>query len=155
MKEAVLLALSEDMEIDQIQITETGLVVSMISTTPSSCCPLCSQPSSDVHSHYHRTLKDAPCVGRHLQLSLLVRKFFVRAGCRQRSRRASVFCGWGGERQSCRESGPYLVYQQRPGRGASDQIKTPETHYVWEGWIFSSASAGSPCGLTTYQNVSL
>jgi transposase len=78
MKEAALLALSEGMELDQIQITETGLVVSVISTSPQSCCPLCSQPSSYIHSHYHRTLKDAPCVGRQLQLSLTVRKFFCR-----------------------------------------------------------------------------
>ncbi len=78
MKEAALLALSEGMEIDQIQITETGLVVSVISTHPQSCCPLCSQPSSHIHSHYHRSLKDAPCVGRQLQLSLTVRKFFCR-----------------------------------------------------------------------------
>src|SRR5438552_15461840 len=78
MKEATLLALSEGMEIDQIQITETGLVVSVISTSPQSCCPLCSQPSSDIHSHYHRTLRDAPCVGRQIELSLRVRKFFCR-----------------------------------------------------------------------------
>ena len=31
-----------------------------------------------MHSHYHRTLKDAPCGGRQLQLSLTVRKFFCR-----------------------------------------------------------------------------
>jgi transposase len=78
MKEAALLALPEGMEIDQIQITERGLVVSVISAHPQSCCPLCSQPSSHVHSRYHRTLKDAPCVGRPLQLSLTVRKFFCR-----------------------------------------------------------------------------
>lgn len=78
MKEAALLALPEGMEIDQIQITESGLVVEVASTSPQSCCPLCSQPSSDIHSHYHRTLKDAPCVGRQLQLRLSVRKFFCR-----------------------------------------------------------------------------
>ena len=78
MKEAALLALPEGMELDQIHITETGLVVSVISTHPQSCCPLCSQPSSHIHSHYHRTLKDAPCVGRQLQLFLTVRKFFCR-----------------------------------------------------------------------------
>jgi transposase len=78
MKEATLLALSEGMEIEQIQIRETGLVVSVISTHPQSCCPLCSQPSSHIRSHYHRTLKDAPCVGRQLQLFLTVRKFFCR-----------------------------------------------------------------------------
>ncbi len=75
MKEATLLALPEGMEMAQIQITETGLVVSVIATHPRSCCPLCSQPSSHIHSYYHRTLKDAPCVGRQLQLSLTVRKF--------------------------------------------------------------------------------
>jgi transposase len=78
MKAAALLALPEGMEIDQIQITETGLVVEVISTTPSSSCPLCSQPSSHIHSYYHRTLKDAPCVGRQLQLRLSVRKFLCR-----------------------------------------------------------------------------
>jgi transposase len=76
MKEATLLALPEGMEIDQIQITETRLVVSVICTYPQCCCPLCLQPSSHIHSHYHRTLKDAPCVGRQLQLFLTVRKFF-------------------------------------------------------------------------------
>src|SRR6202035_5505226 len=78
MKEAALLALPEGMEIDQIQITETGLEVSVRSTHPQPCCPLCSEPSSHIHSHYHRSLKDAPCVGRQLQLSLTVRKFFCR-----------------------------------------------------------------------------
>ena len=57
---------------------ETGLVVKVSSTTPSSCCPLCLQPSSHIHSYYHRTLKDAPCVGRQLQLILTVRKFLCR-----------------------------------------------------------------------------
>jgi transposase len=78
MKEAALLALPKGMEIDQIQITESGLVVSVRSTTPSSCCPLCSESSSHIHSYYHRTLKDAPCVGRQLQLELSVRKFLCR-----------------------------------------------------------------------------
>jgi transposase len=78
MKLAALLGLPEGMEVDQIQITETGLVVEVISTAPVSCCPLCSQPSSHIHSYYHRTLKDAPCVGRQLQLRLSVRKFLCR-----------------------------------------------------------------------------
>lgn len=50
MKAATLLALPEGMEIDQIQITKTGLVATVSSTAPSSSCPLCSQPSSHVHS---------------------------------------------------------------------------------------------------------
>jgi transposase len=78
MKLAALFGLPEGMEVDQIQITETGLVVEVVSTNPQSCCPLCSQPSSHLHSRYHRTLKDAPCVGRQLQLRLSVRKFLCR-----------------------------------------------------------------------------
>src|SRR5205085_2653619 len=78
MKAAALLALPEGMEIDQIQITETGLVVEVASTTPSSCCPLCLQPSSPIPSYSHRTWKDAPCVGRPLQLRLSVRQCLCR-----------------------------------------------------------------------------
>ncbi len=78
MNAAALLDLPEGMERDQIQITETGLVVEVASTHPQSSCPLCSQPSSHIHSYYHRTLKDAPCVGRQLQLRLSVRKFLCR-----------------------------------------------------------------------------
>jgi len=78
MKAAALLGLASSMEIDQLQITETGLIVEVASTCPQSCCPVCSQPSSHVHSYYHRTLKDAPCVGRQLQLELFVRKFYCR-----------------------------------------------------------------------------
>jgi transposase len=78
MKQATLLALPEGMQIDQIHITESGLVVEVVSTQLQSSCPLCFQPSSHVHSYYHRTLKDAPCVGRQLQLRLCVRKFYCR-----------------------------------------------------------------------------
>src|SRR5260370_33187692 len=78
MKEATLLALPQGMEIAQIQITETGLMVEVASTRPESCCPLCSEPSSHIHSYYHRTLKDAPCVGRPLELRLSVRKCYCR-----------------------------------------------------------------------------
>ena len=57
MKEATLLSLPEGMEIDQILISAAGLEVSVSSTHPQSCCPLCSQPSSHIHSHYHRSLR--------------------------------------------------------------------------------------------------
>jgi hypothetical protein len=76
MKAAALLGLPEGMEIDQIQITEASLVVSVISSTSSSSCPLCLQSSSHIHSYYRRSLKDAPYVGRQFRLS--VRKFLCR-----------------------------------------------------------------------------
>ena len=70
-----LLALPEGMLIDQIQITENGLIIEVVATTPISCCPLCSEPSSSIHCHYRRTLRDAPCAGRRVELVLTVRKF--------------------------------------------------------------------------------
>src|SRR6266480_5171240 len=66
------------MRIEQIQITENGLVITVVATTPMSCCPLCTEASSSIHCHYRRTLRDAPCAGRRVQLVLTVRKFYCR-----------------------------------------------------------------------------
>jgi len=73
-----LLPLPEGMLIDQIQIAETGLVVSVRATHPTSCCPLCSEASSSIKDHYRRSLRDVPCGGRRVQLVLTVRKFYCR-----------------------------------------------------------------------------
>ena len=43
MEETSLLSLPEGMLIEQIQITENGLVIAVVSTSPTSCCPLCSE----------------------------------------------------------------------------------------------------------------
>jgi transposase len=66
------------MLIEHIQITEDGLVITVVATHPTSWCPLCSQSSSSIHSHYRRILRDAPCAGRQIQLVLTVRKFYCR-----------------------------------------------------------------------------
>jgi transposase len=75
MERTPLLPLPEGMLIEQIQITETGLVVSVMATHPTSCCPLCSEASSCIKSHYRRSLQDVSCGGRRVQLALTVRKF--------------------------------------------------------------------------------
>ena len=38
MEGACLLALPEGMQIEQIRITENGLVIQIAATTPTSCC---------------------------------------------------------------------------------------------------------------------
>ncbi len=78
MEKTPLLPLPEGMLIDQIQLTATGLLISVISTHPTSCCPLCAEPSSSIKSHYRRTLRDVPCGGRQVLLALTVRKFYCR-----------------------------------------------------------------------------
>src|SRR5260370_17239578 len=75
MEGASLLALPEGMQIEPIQITETGLVIQAAATAPTSSCPLCSEISSSIHCHYQRTLRDAPYAGRRVQLLLTLRKF--------------------------------------------------------------------------------
>jgi transposase len=64
--------------IESMEKTETDLVVSVVSTHPTSCCPLCSWPSSSVHSSYHRSMRDVPCGGQNVRLALTARKFFCR-----------------------------------------------------------------------------
>jgi len=78
MEETSLLFLPEGMQIEQIQITENGLVIAVVATTPTSCCPLCTEPSTSIHCHYRRALRDTPCAGRRVQLLLTVRKFSCR-----------------------------------------------------------------------------
>jgi transposase len=73
-----LFSLPEGMLAEQIQITDNGLVIEVIATSPTSCCPICSEESSSIHCHYRRTLRDVPCAGRRVQLLLTVRKFSCR-----------------------------------------------------------------------------
>jgi transposase len=78
MEGTCLLSLPEGIQIEQMQIIENGLVIEVAATTPTSCCPLCFEPSSSIHCHYRRILHDAPCAGRRVQLLLTVRKFSCR-----------------------------------------------------------------------------
>ncbi len=73
-----LFALPEGMQVSQIQITENGVVVEVVATSLTSCCPLCSETSESIHCHYRRVLRDVPCAGRRVQLFLTVRKFSCR-----------------------------------------------------------------------------
>jgi transposase len=73
-----LLPLPEGMQIEQIQVSQNEVNITVIATHPTCCCPLCSHPSSSIHSRYRRTVRDAPCAGRRVQLTLCVRKFFCR-----------------------------------------------------------------------------
>ncbi len=87
MDATLLFPLPEGMLIEDVQATETSLSLTVRATHPTSCCPFCSQASSSIHSHYQRTLSDASCVGRQVQLSLTVRRFY----CRNRVCERKVF----------------------------------------------------------------
>ena len=74
-----LLPLPDGLDITAISETEEGLLVRVTSTRPASLCPVCSTPSSTVHSSYRRKPRDLPCTGQPIRLLLSVRKFFCRA----------------------------------------------------------------------------
>ncbi len=78
MEVSSLLSLPEGLCVEWIQPQGADLSVGVVSVRPSSCCPLCAQASSQVHSQYQRTLRDVPCGGRSVVLRLSVRKFFCR-----------------------------------------------------------------------------
>ena len=73
-----LFPLPKGMLIEEVQATETSLSLMVRATHPTSCCPLCGKGSSSIHSHYQRRLSDASCVGRQVQLTLIVRRFYCR-----------------------------------------------------------------------------
>ena len=62
-----------DYDIDQEQ---PCLTLKVVSTQHTAYCPLCQTPTHRVHSHYHRTLADVPCVHFSLVIVLEVCKFF-------------------------------------------------------------------------------
>ena len=73
-----LLPLPQGMQIEHIQTSENEVQITVVATHPTSCCPLCGHPSCSLHSRYRRSVRDAPCAGRRVQLVLCVRKFFCR-----------------------------------------------------------------------------
>jgi transposase len=78
MERSPFLPLPDGMIIDQVEITQTQLMVEVVSTQSCACCPGCGTPSDAVHCRYQRTVHDVPCGGRSVVLRLKVRKFVCR-----------------------------------------------------------------------------
>jgi transposase len=70
------LPLPSGLEIATTEAIDDLLKVEVISIRNSSCCPLCFQPATRIHSHYRRVVADVPCGGLQVQLVLHLRKFF-------------------------------------------------------------------------------
>jgi transposase len=63
-----------------------GVILDVRLRGEEATCPHCGQPSSRVHSRYHRRLEDAPIAGRAMSLRLRVRRFFCdNPGCGSRT----------------------------------------------------------------------
>jgi transposase len=70
------LALPDGLEMGKIELIDEVLIVTLVSTQPFPCCPLCRTPAARVHSHYTRQVTDLPCGGQQVRLLLQVRKCF-------------------------------------------------------------------------------
>ena len=71
-----LLALPDDVVVDQVHVLYECATVVLRSITLSAACPLCSHLATHVHSRYQRMIADVPSGGHQVVLALLVRKFF-------------------------------------------------------------------------------
>ena len=79
MERSPFLPLPEGLLIGQVEISQTQLMVEVISTQPCAPCPGCGTLSDSVHCQYQRTFHDVPCGERQVVLRLRVRKFACRS----------------------------------------------------------------------------
>lgn len=75
---SALLPLPQGLCTTAIEKEETALLIHVLSTRETACCPLCAVESDAVHSRYQRRLSDLPCAGQPVGLRLIVRKFFCK-----------------------------------------------------------------------------
>jgi len=61
--------------VEHLHTTDPTLLIEARSNTPKACCPDCHAPSTQVHSHYTRHLRDLPVVAQPMCLRLHVRRF--------------------------------------------------------------------------------
>ena len=74
------------LRVEWIAFTVECLQLGLISQAGSCVCPSCATPSSEVHGHYTRTLRDSPAHGRAVELLLVLRRFVCRcADCPQQT----------------------------------------------------------------------
>jgi transposase len=71
-----LFAFPACLEITACSSQEGRLCVSLLSTQPTSPCPVCGCAAARIHSRYQRRLTDLPSTGQPVHIVLTVRKFF-------------------------------------------------------------------------------
>jgi len=76
MKIEALLGLPEGLKVDDGDVANQVITLTIISPQQNPSCPLCGRRASRVHSHYRRQLTDMSCAGQRVRFILHVRKFF-------------------------------------------------------------------------------
>jgi transposase len=71
-----LLPQAPGLQVVHVSLSAHDLALALATTCATMPCPVCKQPSTRIHSHYHRSLTDLPWAGRTVRIALAVRKFF-------------------------------------------------------------------------------
>ena len=80
------LPLVANLYLESTAVTPTQITLVAAACAPAATCPVCAQPSTQVHSTYRRHLHDLPWSGIFVQLELRVRRYFCRtATCPRRT----------------------------------------------------------------------
>lgn len=72
---STLLPLQDGLHVEDLDVDDEALTVTLTASAPEACCPLCATPTMRVHSHYHRQPTDLPWGSLMLRLILRVRRF--------------------------------------------------------------------------------
>jgi transposase len=65
-----------DLQLDQVQLADQMILLTIRATHPTALCPVCGQSSTRIHSRYTRTVADLPWAAHVVRLQLHVRRFF-------------------------------------------------------------------------------
>jgi transposase len=80
-----LLDLPPGYVVRSITVDLQQVTITLASTAVSALCPRCDVRSSRLHSHYQRTVADAPCAGRQIMLHVQTQKWrCLNSACSQR-----------------------------------------------------------------------
>ncbi len=87
METHTLLPILEGLRIDCLTTEVHTISVCLTAVGEAARCPLCSQTSLRIHSHYQRTLLDMPWNRVAVRIHLIARKFF----CDNRECKRTIF----------------------------------------------------------------
>ena len=74
--EAIVLADPMVLQLDDVNVDDEMVVLTVTSTQAEARCPVCGQPSARIHSSYVRHPSDLALAGHRVRLHLNVRRFF-------------------------------------------------------------------------------
>lgn len=80
--------LPQGVSLEEMKVENESIIVRVISNQVKALCPKCNAESVYIHSRYIRIVKDLPCFGLTVKISLKAKRFFcLNLGCNQQ-----IFC---------------------------------------------------------------